>query len=160
MVCPHLLARILSAVAALLMSAATAAASDSPQASRPRYVSPATVQAWLSEGSPVTFLDVREADEFAAGHIPVAVNIPHEDVASLADQLPRDQTIVLYCIHSAHRAPQAAQTLGALGFTNVYVLEGGIVAWQANGLTIRARNAVGPPTILPKTERCEPKAAL
>jgi rhodanese-related sulfurtransferase len=101
------------------------AVSIGSEAARPEarvpYVSPATVQVWLAEGQRITFLDVREADEFAAGHLPGARNIVWDQVASLADQLPHEQPIVLYCIHSAHRAPQAAKTLQRLGFPNAYL---------------------------------------
>ena len=121
------------------------------------YVSPTTVKARLEAGQPVTFLDVREADEFTAGHLPGARNIAYDQVASLADQLPHDGLIVVYCIHSTHRAPVAARTLKQLGFNNVYVLEGGIVAWQASGLTIRASDLAQMPSILPFTERCSDK---
>ena len=130
-------------------------ARESSPTERPHYVSPRTVTGWLEEGRSVTFLDVREADEFAAAHLPEAINIHYSDVASMADRLPHDHPIVVYCIHSAHRAPLAAITLQKLGFENVSVLEGGIVAWQAEGMTILAAEAGKPPTILPKTERCD-----
>lgn len=120
----------------------------------PPYVDAKTVKAWLDEGRTVLFLDVREPDEFTAGHLPGAVNISHEEVAGLASELPHHEPIVLYCIHSAHRAPEAAKRLRALGFDNAYVLEGGIVAWQAGGLSIRASDLASLPTILPKTDRC------
>jgi len=109
----------------------------------------------MEEEKPVTFLDVREADEFAAGHLPGAINIHYDQVASRADQLPHEHPIVIYCIHSAHRAPEAAKSLQALGFDNVWVLEGGIVAWQAEGLSIHAADLAKPPTILPLTKRCD-----
>ena len=117
---------------------------------RPRYVSAATVQRWLDQGEAVTWLDVRKADEFAAGHIAHAINVVFDQVASLADQLPHDHPIVLYCIHSTHRAPTAARTLNTLGFTNAYVLEGGIVAWSAEGLPIQATDVAQAPKILPQ----------
>ena len=119
------------------------------------YVASSTVQAWLAAGRAVTFLDVREPDEFRAGHLPQAINIHDDRVATLVKQLPRNEPIVLYCIHSAHRAPEAAKKLQQIGFTNAYVLEGGITAWQAGGLTIRASDLAQAPKILPKTERCE-----
>jgi rhodanese-related sulfurtransferase len=134
----------------------SASAAEDPSAPSPsvNYVDPSTAQAWLEDDQRVTFLDVRVADEFAGGHLPAAINIPYDQVAMLRDQLPYDTPIVLYCIHSAHRAPQAARTLHALGFDNVHVLEGGIVAWQAGGLSIRASDLAQAPTILPYTERC------
>jgi len=126
------------------------------QASRASYVTPDTVHSWLEEDRPVTFLDVREADELAAGHIKGAINIHYDQVASLTKQLSHDEPIILYCIHSARRAPEAAKTLRQLGFQNAYVMEGGVVAWQAEGLSIRAIDHLAkPPTILPLTERCD-----
>ncbi len=119
------------------------------------YVSPEVAKAWLEQGRPITLLDVRAADEFAAGHIKGAINIHYDQVASLVDQLSHDTPIVLYCIHSAHRAPEAAKTLRQLGFQDAYVMEGGIVAWQAAGFPIQASDLAKAPTILPKTERCD-----
>ncbi len=118
------------------------------------YVTPETVKDWLGRELPVFFLDVREADEFAAGHLPGAVNVRSADVVGKMDDLPHDRPIILYCIHSAHRAPEAARTLRQKGFDNAHVLEGGIVAWQAGGMTIRASDLTRAPTILPLTERC------
>ena len=130
-------------------------APEDAQASSTPYVTPNTVRSWMEENKPITFLDVRAADEFAAGHIKGAISIRYDQVASLADQLPHDQPIVLYCIHSSHRAPEAAKTLRQLGFQNTYVMEGGIVAWQVAGFPIQARDLAKPPTILPLTERCD-----
>jgi rhodanese-related sulfurtransferase len=122
------------------------------------FVAPTLVKTWLDAGQAVTFLDVRQADEFVAGHIANAINIHYDLAASVADQLSHNQPIVTYCIHSAYRARVAAKTLSERGFTNVFVLEGGIVAWQADGLTIRATDLAQAPKILPKTERCDVKS--
>lgn len=129
-------------------------AAESRDTSPSLYVTPQTVQGWLAQGQRVIFLDVREPDEFAAGHLPGATNISHDHVTSIMDRLDRAAPLILYCIHSAHRAPAAAKTLRTLGFANAYVLDGGIVAWQAGGLTIRASDFTKAPTILPFTERC------
>ncbi len=100
------------------------------------------------------FLDVREKDEFEAGHLSSARNVLYSEVAGMADTLPKDRPIVTYCIHSAHRAPEAAKTLRGLGFTNAYVMEGGIVAWEAGGQTIEASVEGQSASILQKTDRC------
>ena len=123
--------------------------------SRVPYVTPEVVKSWLEQGRPITLLDVRASDEFVAGHIANAINIHYDQVASLTTQLSHDEPIVLYCIHSAHRAPEAAKTLRQLGFQNAYVMEGGIVAWQAAGFPIQASDLAKTATILPKTERCD-----
>ena len=151
MTAPHRRSMLCTAIVLLALSDAARAEED---ATRPPYVQPREVQAWLEAGRPITWLDVRQADEFAAGHIAGAINIPYDQVASLTETLPHDQPIVLYCIHSAHRAPEAAKTLRAAGFENASVLEGGIVAWEAAGLPIQAAALAKAPQILPYTERC------
>ena len=158
------LTRILAAVllalglAAPYLFAADASTTESQGSSKPTrtaYVSPEVAKAWLEQGRPITLLDVRASDEFVAGHIANAINIHYDQVASLTTQLSHDEPIVLYCIHSAHCAPEAAKTLRQLGFQNAYVMEGGIVAWQVAGFPIQASDLAKMPTILPKTERCD-----
>ncbi len=66
--------------------------------------------------SQVFVLDVRTPAEFAAGHVPGAVNIPYDQVASHLGEIPKDDEIVLYC-HSGRRAGLAAEVLAANGYT-------------------------------------------
>lgn len=81
-------------------------------------------------------LDVREADEFHAGHIPGAVNIPRgllEFRLSANPELSsRDLNIVLYCKTSG-RAALAACALQDMGYLNVQSIAGGFDAWSAAG---------------------------
>ena len=65
-------------------------------------------------------LDVRRADEFAAGHIPRAVNLPNEEIgkAEISSLPDKNQTIYIYC-RSGNRSKQAADKLLALGYTNL-----------------------------------------
>lgn len=74
-------------------------------------------------------LDVREADEFAAGHIRGAVLIPYEGIAERAEtELPdKRQTILVYC-RSGRRSAIAAQSLAELGYTDVRDF-GGMTDW-------------------------------
>lgn len=80
-------------------------------------------------------LDVRTPEEFAAGHIPNAINIPNETIgASEISALPdKDQLILVYC-RSGRRSKEAAQKLVSLGYTNI-VEFGGILDWT--GETVR-----------------------
>ncbi len=75
-------------------------------------------------------LDVRRPDEFAAGHIPNAINIPNESIGDveIADLPDKDQLILVYC-RSGNRSKQASQKLVKLGYTNI-VEFGGINDWQ------------------------------
>lgn len=74
-------------------------------------------------------LDARTQAEYAEGHIPGAVLIPHDTVTTSAeDELPnKDQLILVYC-RSGNRSKQASQALADLGYTNV-VEFGGINSW-------------------------------
>ncbi len=76
-------------------------------------------------------IDVREPDEFAAGHIEGAVNIPLREVGHSLDRLPDGKTmpILVYC-HSQKRATHALVVLRELGYSNVYNLTGGWAAYQ------------------------------
>ena len=78
----------------------------------------------------VVILDVREQDEFDAGHIPNAVLLPvgtiNEDTAAaVIDDL--NAVVLVYC-RSGNRSKTASQALADLGYTNVYEF-GGINSW-------------------------------
>lgn len=81
-------------------------------------------------------LDVREADEFHAGHIPGAINIPRGVLEFKLSNDPalcaRELNIVLYCKTSG-RAALAACSLQAMGYRQVQSLAGGFDAWSAAG---------------------------
>ena len=81
-------------------------------------------------------IDVREADEFAAGHLAGAVHIPRGLLEFKLTAMPalqaRDLAVVLYCKTSG-RAALAAQSMQAMGYLNVTSLAGGYDAWAAAG---------------------------
>lgn len=90
------------------------------------------------------FLDVREADEFAAGHIPSARHSPRGFLEVRADlEHPkrdpwfsdRYRPIICYC-GGGNRSALAAQSLGWMGFTSVRSLAGGWTAWTAADLPV------------------------
>ncbi len=76
-----------------------------------------------------TILDVREQDEFDAGHIPGAILIPYTEIESKSEKrLPdKDKQILVYC-RSGRRSKIAADALARLGYTNVKEF-GGIIDW-------------------------------
>lgn len=77
-------------------------------------------------------LDVREAGEYAHGHIPDAVNLPQADLASRLDDLPRDRPITVVC-QVGSRSLRAAQFLKQQGFGAVNSVAGGTEAWETAG---------------------------
>lgn len=74
-------------------------------------------------------VDVRRADEFAAGHIPGAIHIANESIGEVPPEelQDKDQLIYIYC-RSGNRSKQAAAKLVAMGYTNL-VEFGGIIDW-------------------------------
>lgn len=92
------------------------------------HVSVEELAAWIIEGrSDYRLFDVREPEEFAQYHIPVAESVPlvalHRDIA------PRNETIVL-CSEGGIHAAQAWFLMKAMGFEHVYLLFGGLEEWK------------------------------
>jgi phage shock protein E len=77
-------------------------------------------------------LDVRTPQEYAEGHVPGAVNVPQDQLASRLAEVPKDKDVVLYC-KSGRRAAIAADVLAANGYTRLSHLEGDMNAWLAKG---------------------------
>ena len=80
-------------------------------------------------------LDVRRPDEFAAGHIPNAINVPNETIGpvEIPDLPNNDQLIMVYC-RSGRRSKEASAKLVKLGYTNI-VEFGGILDWKGEIVT-------------------------
>jgi rhodanese-related sulfurtransferase len=79
-----------------------------------------------------TLVDVRTPEEFADGALPNAINI---SVTSLGfpfeiNQLDKEKPVMIYC-KGGTRSARAALAMKALGFTTIYELEGGYLAWKA-----------------------------
>src|SRR5437867_4437523 len=74
-------------------------------------------------------IDVREPFEYEIARIDGAKLIPLGEIADRADELQREQPIVVHC-HSGKRSAQAVRLLQQRGFSNIYNLEGGIDAWS------------------------------
>lgn len=82
-----------------------------------------------------TILDVRDAAEFAKGHLRDAKHIPLSDLNARIGELDKSKgkTVVVVCQNGA-RADKAVKLLAAAGFDDVLSLDGGMTAWQAAGL--------------------------
>lgn len=84
----------------------------------PGVVDGTTAAALAARGARV--VDVRTPQEFAAGHVPGAVNIPFDEIARRAGEFgDPDSPVVLYC-RSGRRSAIAADALRSLGFVKVY----------------------------------------
>ena len=87
----------------------------------------------LRERGGVPLIDVREVDEFAAGHVPGAVNLPMSTIGDHLDELP-DEAFDVIC-QAGGRSARVVQALEARGYdaTNV---EGGTGEWISAGLPV------------------------
>jgi rhodanese-related sulfurtransferase len=85
--------------------------------------------AWADRS--LVVLDVRTPEEFAAGHLPGAINIPHTELASRVLELEgsRESDIVVYC-RSGARAATALGVLEKSGFKRLFHLEGDYTRWS------------------------------
>jgi sulfur-carrier protein adenylyltransferase/sulfurtransferase len=104
--------------------------------SRIDEVDPAVVREQLSNGAVV--VDVRETDEFAAGHIPGAKHVPRSHLESRIEGAVTDhaQHVILYC-QSGNRSAWAARTmLDDLGYQHVESMTGGITLWKDRGYEV------------------------
>ncbi len=105
--------------------------------SRVQEISVAAAESAIRDAD--VLVDVREADEFAAGHIPGAVHFSRGMLEFKFSANPalqsRDVKVVLYCKTSG-RAALAAAALQEMGYLNVQSIAGGFDAWSAVGLAI------------------------
>jgi rhodanese-related sulfurtransferase len=77
-------------------------------------------------------LDVREPDEWDAGHPPGAHHVPMMDIPARAAEVPADRDVVVICRVGA-RSAQVVAYLRQRGWANVHNLDGGMHAWAAAG---------------------------
>lgn len=83
-------------------------------------------------------IDVREADEFAAGHLPEAKNIPVSKLAERVGELEKfkDKPVIVCCA-SGMRSNKACGELKKLGFEKLHNLSGGVDAWVGAGYPVK-----------------------
>ena len=98
-------------------------------------VDPSEVHGLLDDN--VALLDVRESEEWDAGHLPGATHVPRGYLESRIDgAIPnRDQRVVIYCA-SGTRSALAAKTLADLGYSDVASMTGGITLWKDRGYEV------------------------
>ena len=100
-----------------------------------RQISMDEAATMMAQETGYIILDVRRPDEFAAGHIPGAINVANETIgtAEIPELPDKDQLIMVYC-RSGRRSKEAAEKLVKLGYTNV-VEFGGILDWKGEIVT-------------------------
>lgn len=82
-------------------------------------------------------IDVRSPEEFAGGHLPNAINLPHNAIQGDDPRFTtwKNQNVLLYC-RSGRRAAMAEETLSGLGFDHLYHLNGDFIGWEAANMPV------------------------
>lgn len=80
-------------------------------------------------------VDVREPDEWQAGHVAGTTHIPLGSITSRASALPKDREILLIC-RTGNRSAMAQERLKQAGVTNVTNVEGGMTDWMEHGFPV------------------------
>ena len=86
-------------------------------------------------------IDIRSQEDFNKGHILNARNIPEAELQSRQKELEKFKSSpMVVCCHSGVTAPKVARLLKAMGYANIFVLKGGIHAWQSANLPLTRNN--------------------
>lgn len=120
-------------LSALMLTGCTGTSNS--QANTYRQISMDEAVTMMAQETDYIILDVRRPDEFAAGHIPGAINVPNETIgtAEIPELPDKDQLIMVYC-RSGRRSKEASEKLVKLGYTNI-VEFGGILDWKGEIVT-------------------------
>ena len=115
-------------IAALLFTACAGTSNNQTNTYRQITVDEAVTM--MAQETGYIILDVRRPDEYAAGHIPNAINVPNETIGvdEIAELPDKNQLIMVYC-RSGRRSKEASEKLVKLGYTNI-VEFGGILDWE------------------------------
>ena len=83
----------------------------------------------------VQVIDSRTPGEYAGGHVPGAINIPHMSTVSRKGELATDKELVFIC-QMGQRSALACEFAASLGFGNLFNVEGGTEAWIKAGYAV------------------------
>ena len=100
-------------------------------------ITPQALQERQAGEQPFVVVDVRKSGEYKSGHLPGALNIPHDKLEKKLDKLEGANGVVLYCING-RRTKLAEQTLIEHDVENVFHLEGGLMGWRQAGYKLKS----------------------
>ena len=125
--------KLLPLLSALMLTACSPSGGTNPNTYRQITADEAATM--MARETNYIILDVRRPDEYAAGHIPNAINVANETIgtAEIPELPDKDQLIMVYC-RSGRRSKEAAEKLVKLGYTNI-VEFGGILDWKGEIVT-------------------------
>lgn len=87
------------------------------------------LKSWMDSGKQFKLIDVREPLEYQTGHIN-GVSIPMGEVLQRISEIPADEDVVIHCKSGGRSGSVCNYLETELGYSNLYNLEGGIMAWK------------------------------
>ncbi len=132
----RLLVALLTTTLVLVLLAGCGSDPEEQAESGIRLANPADAAELLTaEAEELVLIDVRTPEEFDEAHLDGALLIDFysDDFVDTLAELDRNQRYVIYC-RSGNRSGQTRDIMADLGFTDVVDIDGGIVAWQSEGL--------------------------
>jgi rhodanese-related sulfurtransferase len=102
-------------------------------------IQPEEVKKAIDENLDFVLLDVRTVGEFSRGKITGSVNLPVDDVPKKIELLVPDKSslVYVYCL-SGSRSVAAVETMLKLGYSNVFNLQHGLLAWRIKGYPVNS----------------------
>jgi rhodanese-related sulfurtransferase/glyoxylase-like metal-dependent hydrolase (beta-lactamase superfamily II) len=129
----ELLASVGLRVRGFLAGGMTAWRSEGREVGRVEQIDPDDLASRLDDGEVITVLDVRNANEFAAGHIPGSIHIPYSELTERLEEVPDTAPIAAVC-SGGKRSGLAASILQREGYERViHVGKGGVGTWKSAG---------------------------
>lgn len=116
---------------ALVLTVALASAAFVAPSLAAQTVTFEEVNTGLSKGE-IVLVDIREPDEFAAGHVPGAINLPLSRLTPTALPKPGDKKVVIMC-RSGNRSGRLAQMLPSVGRDDIADYSGSMIDWTRRG---------------------------
>ena len=103
-------------------------------------ITPTTLKQWLHDGQEVAVLDIREHGQYGEEHLFYIISIPYSKLEiEIARLVPRKNVrMVLVGDEHGTLSGKALKRLGAMGYQNIHVLEGGMPAWKNAGFEVFA----------------------
>jgi len=117
---------------------AALACAPSPKPAQAPSIEPEALYALLKGEDAPRVIDVRSPAEYAAGHIPGALNLPFEEIAERIVEVDTPNGVALYCMVGP-RARKGEAALHSSGYTKILHIQGGLSAWKQRGLPVETR---------------------
>jgi len=131
--------KTICSIAFLLLSCVVSACNvqSNESVSTVTHVTPNEAEAWLEKDATIVVLDIRTPEEFAAGHIPGAINIDYHapDYAAKIKALDTSKTYLMHCA-GGDRSGRSLALFAEVGLDKLLHLEAGFSGWDAANLPI------------------------